>query len=83
MGKTAAGKAADPNNKRWATDKDSFGYQTMARMGWEEGRGLGKDGRGQSTHVRVSKKLNNKGIGSAVASDNWFVAWLEQPCVRQ
>lgn len=45
------------------TDRQGFGYQLMTRMGWTEGKGLGKREQGSNTHVRIERRLDTAGIG--------------------
>lgn len=42
----------------------------MAKMGWAEGQGLGKDMQGRSTYVQVKKKEDNGGLGKEKAKQN-------------
>lgn len=42
----------------------------MAKMGWAEGQGLGKDMQGRSTYVQVKKKDDNAGLGKEKAQQN-------------
>lgn len=35
----------------------------LEKMGWSEGKGLGKEGNGQLSHVVIKKKDNNLGLG--------------------
>jgi Pin2-interacting protein X1 len=66
--------AADPQNSFWANDTSKFGRKMLERMGWAEGRGLGADGQGTTTHVEVVRKADNAGIGVATEhADNWLV----------
>ncbi|CAM9909790.1 unnamed protein product, partial [Ascophyllum nodosum] len=49
----------------------------MAKMGWKEGQGLGKDMQGRSTYVQVNKKDDNTGLGTDKAhqdnvNDQWY-----------
>lgn len=49
----------------------------MAKMGWKEGQGLGKDMQGRSTYVHVKKKDDNAGLGTDKAhqnnvNDQWY-----------
>jgi Pin2-interacting protein X1 len=39
----------------------------LSKMGWEAGKGLGKDAQGRTDHVKVKLKGNNLGIVCALA----------------
>ncbi len=60
-------------NQTWAEDKNKFGYRMLQKMGWSEGKGLGKNEDGIKTHVRVKRRRTQSGIGAAVKkeSDKW------------
>mmetsp|Transcript_1021 Transcript_1021/g.1543 ORF Transcript_1021/g.1543 Transcript_1021/m.1543 type:complete len:158 (-) Transcript_1021:11-484(-) len=45
-------------------DSESFAYKFMQKMGWREGKGLGKLEDGISTHIKVTKKSDNRGLGT-------------------
>ncbi|KAL2632333.1 hypothetical protein R1flu_017019 [Riccia fluitans] len=54
--------------------KESAAFRLMQQMGWQEGLGLGKDNQGMKSHIRVSKKSDNSGLGidaKAKAQANW------------
>ncbi|KNE57077.1 hypothetical protein AMAG_02831 [Allomyces macrogynus ATCC 38327] len=51
-----------------------FGEEQLKRFGWKEGQGLGKKEQGITTHVRVSRKADNKGIGQG-KTDFSFQWW--------
>ncbi|KAJ3356928.1 G patch domain-containing protein 4 [Allomyces javanicus] len=51
-----------------------FGEEQLKRFGWKEGQGLGKKEQGITTHVRVSRKSDNKGIGQG-KTDFSFQWW--------
>lgn len=54
----------DTLNKAWKNDKTKFGLKMLQKMGWTEGKGLGKYEDGVSEHVKVAKKSNNLGLGA-------------------
>lgn len=60
----AAPRVGDTQNQAWKNDKSKFGLKMMQKMGWTEGKGLGKNEDGVSEHVKVTKKSNNLGLGA-------------------
>nr|XP_054757761.1 PIN2/TERF1-interacting telomerase inhibitor 1-like [Lytechinus pictus] len=63
----------DPRNKAWSEDSSKFGQKLMEKMGWSKGKGLGIKEDGNVSHVKVSLKNNNLGIGcKASQEDNWI-----------
>ena len=53
----------DPQNLSWTSDKSSFGYKMMQKMGWTEGKGLGTNEDGNTDHIKIAKKIDNRGNG--------------------
>ncbi|XP_024368235.1 G-patch domain-containing protein 1 isoform X1 [Physcomitrium patens] len=56
--------------------KESKAFRLMTQMGWEEGRGLGKDQQGITSHIRVKTRKDNAGVGTdeqKKAAQNWTV----------
>lgn len=43
-------------------DKGRFGYKMLQKMGWTEGKGLGREENGSSTHVKVDIRQDNLGM---------------------
>lgn len=63
----------DPRNTTWSNDKTKFGYQLMTRMGWTDGKGLGANESGDTSHVTVANKRDNLGVGVKKGNDdNWI-----------
>lgn len=54
----------DTTNIAWARDSGSFAQRMLAKMGWKEGRGLGKREDGVVEHVRVKRRLDAAGVGA-------------------
>jgi len=44
--------------------EDNRGHQLLAKMGWQEGAGLGRDGRGLAAPIQVQQRSSNSGIGA-------------------
>lgn len=64
----------DSQNKEWAEDKSKFGYRMLAKMGWTEGKGLGRQEDGNTSHIRVRKKSTNSGVGASTgAREAWKI----------
>ena len=53
------------NNEHFtaAPDKESFGRAMMEKMGWAEGKGVGKNEDGMRTHIRAQKR-GAEGLGA-------------------
>jgi Pin2-interacting protein X1 len=47
-------------------ERDGFGMRMLASMGWQEGKGVGKNGNGLAKHLHAKKRAMNSGIGSDV-----------------
>lgn len=61
----------DPRNTAWSQDKKRFGYSMLQKMGWQEGQGLGNDGRkGSADPLKVVVRKDNRGIGATTQSAN-------------
>lgn len=54
--------SSDPNNKFWTNDKTRFGFKMLMKMGWTEGKGLGRNEQGMSTYVKAIKNDEKSGI---------------------
>lgn len=57
----------DPRNTNWSNDTDRFGHQYLEKMGWKPGKGLGLVEHAMTSHVKVSIKTDNTGLGSKLA----------------
>ena len=55
----------DTQNQAWRSDKNSFAQKLLSKMGWTEGKGLGKREDGIVDHVRVKRRIDSAGIGIA------------------
>lgn len=43
-------------------DKDRYGYQMLEKMGWADGKGLGREKSGSTSHVKIKKRKQNLGM---------------------
>lgn len=67
-------QTSDTLNKSWKNDKSKFGFKMLQKMGWTEGKGLGKNEDGMAEHVKVAKKSNNLGLGAksdSTGAESW------------
>ena len=51
-------------------ERDGFGMRMLASMGWQEGKGIGKNGSGLVKHLHAKKRAMNSGIGADARSDS-------------
>eukprot|EP01038_Epipyxis_sp_PR26KG_P011292 gene11292-15149_t len=65
-------------NDNAASQPSSIAMKLMKKMGWEEGKGLGKNEDGMSNHIKMKKREDNVGLGSESAivtehlPDQWW-----------
>ncbi|XP_023226153.1 PIN2/TERF1-interacting telomerase inhibitor 1-like [Centruroides sculpturatus] len=62
----------NPNGNFWAKDKERFGFKMLTKMGWKDGKGLGKNEDGNTSHIKVTNKDDRKGVGFVGAEDDWI-----------
>eukprot|EP00919_Chromeraceae_sp_WS-2016_P030933 GHVR01073169.1.p1 GENE.GHVR01073169.1~~GHVR01073169.1.p1 ORF type:complete len:103 (+),score=22.17 GHVR01073169.1:38-346(+) len=57
----------------WEEEKSNVGYKLMQSMGWQTGKGLGKEEQGSTQYIRTKKKVDNQGIGKGANrnDENW------------
>ncbi|KAJ4467762.1 hypothetical protein J3R30DRAFT_3565569 [Lentinula aciculospora] len=67
----------DPRNLTWADDVSKFGANYLAKFGWDSSKGLGVEGQGRTSHIKVSQKLDMLGIGAAQYKDPDGIAWTQ------
>lgn len=61
----------DPRNTAWSQDRKRFGYSMLQKMGWQDGQGLGSEGRkGSADPLKVVVRKDNRGIGAKTQSAN-------------
>jgi Pin2-interacting protein X1 len=64
-------------NEHLATGPSSFARRQLESMGWKEGEGLGKHKQGRSSHISVSKRKEEEGLGhvelpKSMYEDQWW-----------
>jgi len=65
--------STDPNNKFWENDKNKFGMKMMMKMGWSEGKGLGKNEDGRADYIKTQANTTKSGLGADLdTSKNWL-----------
>ncbi|XP_014661951.1 PREDICTED: PIN2/TERF1-interacting telomerase inhibitor 1-like [Priapulus caudatus] len=63
----------DPRNTAWANDTNKFGERMLKQMGWSRGKGLGANEDGNTEHVKLDMKDDNRGVGCTnIHDDNWI-----------
>ncbi|KAF7315209.1 G-patch domain-containing protein [Mycena indigotica] len=67
----------DPRNLTWADDAAKFGATYLSKFGWDASKGLGAEGEGRLSHIKVSQKLDMLGIGAAQQKDPNGIAWKQ------
>ncbi|PPR02410.1 hypothetical protein CVT26_011378 [Gymnopilus dilepis] len=67
----------DPRNLSWADDAARFGSNYLAKFGWDASKGLGAEGEGRLSHIKVTQKLDMMGIGAAHQMDPNGIAWKQ------
>nr|CAH8849321.1 unnamed protein product [Trichobilharzia regenti] len=55
--------STDPNGKLWADNPDNFGRKMLQKMGWEPGKGLGKNNSGITAPIKASTQKGKRGLG--------------------
>ncbi|KAG6828074.1 hypothetical protein H0H92_009336 [Tricholoma furcatifolium] len=68
---------ADPRNLAWADDAAKFGSNYLSKFGWDASKGLGVEGDGRTSHIKVTQKLDMLGIGAAHQKDPNGIAWKQ------
>lgn len=62
FGKKFMNKLGGMANESAASSVSAFARKQMEKMGWQEGKGLGKEEQGVVTHVRVKKREEFMGV---------------------
>jgi len=60
------------NGKSWSNDQDKLGLKMMQKLGYESGKGLGKNKDGIIAPITARQKMDSKGIGFNGHDDTWL-----------
>ncbi len=63
VGKKFLAQLGGMANESAASEVSSFAKKQMLKMGWTEGKGLGKQEQGMATHIKVRRREKNVGVG--------------------
>uniref|UniRef100_F1LED5 PIN2/TERF1-interacting telomerase inhibitor 1 n=1 Tax=Ascaris suum TaxID=6253 RepID=F1LED5_ASCSU len=66
--------SVDPQNIQWRDDDAKFGKKILERMGWRNGKGLGKREQGRNENLRLKANHSGKGLGCKHSYDDTWVA---------
>ena len=50
------------------TKTGNVGLKLLKSMGWEHGQGLGKNETGSATHIKTTRRQDNRGVGASAAT---------------
>ncbi|KAA1470708.1 hypothetical protein DENSPDRAFT_864777 [Dentipellis sp. KUC8613] len=67
----------DPRNLSWADNAAKFGQTYLSKLGWDPSQGLGAEGSGRTSAIKVSQKLDMLGIGMQHQRDANGIAWKQ------
>jgi hypothetical protein len=62
------GSAGRHGDSFWAEESSNVGLKLLQGMGWEAGQGLGKHNEGSISHIKQTRKQDNRGIGATAAT---------------
>ncbi|GMH59433.1 hypothetical protein TrST_g11486 [Triparma strigata] len=82
-GKKLQNRMGGTLNERVAAPVSSFAKNMLHKMGWTEGKGLGKEEQGINTHIVAKKRKDEEGLGqegvlAAEMGDQWWAGSLEK-----
>uniref|UniRef100_A0A0N4Z6F9 G-patch domain-containing protein n=1 Tax=Parastrongyloides trichosuri TaxID=131310 RepID=A0A0N4Z6F9_PARTI len=63
----------DPNNLIWQNSEKSVAKKLLKKMGWAEGKGLGKEEQGDVDGIKVKSNTTQKGLG---CEGNYEKTWV-------
>eukprot|EP01119_Soliformovum_irregulare_P012788 TRINITY_DN333_c3_g1_i1.p1 TRINITY_DN333_c3_g1~~TRINITY_DN333_c3_g1_i1.p1 ORF type:complete len:274 (-),score=112.61 TRINITY_DN333_c3_g1_i1:407-1228(-) len=53
----------DPQNLTWKNDSSRFGFKMLEKMGWSQGKGLGRNQQGSTDYIRPVVNQGSLGLG--------------------
>ncbi|GFW83317.1 hypothetical protein TNCV_2544171, partial [Trichonephila clavipes] len=53
----------NPRGNLWMNDESRFGHKLLSKMGWSQGKGLGKNESGITEALNIGRKVERKGVG--------------------
>ena len=60
---------------------NDFGMRMLAKFGWKEGKGLGRNEDGMREHVKVKQRAENLGLGAGV--EDSAPSWAPPPSLAR
>ncbi|GMM44315.1 telomerase inhibitor [Pichia kluyveri] len=57
----------DPRNTNWSNNTERFGHQHLVKLGWNPGSGLGLSNNSITSHIKITVKNDNLGLGANLA----------------
>ncbi|GFU22348.1 hypothetical protein NPIL_664881 [Nephila pilipes] len=53
----------NPRGNLWMEDQNKYGHKLLLKMGWSQGKGLGKKENGITENIKVKTRTRNTGLG--------------------
>ena len=75
VGKKMLSKLSSSMSEVTSGSSETFGKKMLQKMGWSEGKGLGKSEQGVTSHVRVKKREEAVGLGADVRENIDYQWW--------
>jgi Pin2-interacting protein X1 len=79
LGKKTLAKLGSQMNDNAGSKPSNFAMRQMEKMGWTEGKGLGKNESGIAEHIKITKREDAAGLGTEAlkteameASESWW-----------
>jgi Pin2-interacting protein X1 len=57
----------DPRNTTWSNNTERFGHKHLVKLGWNPGSGLGLTNSALTSHIKITLKHDNLGLGANLA----------------